>query len=240
LILYTTLACCAIGAALLIYRHDLYEREPVALLILAVAAGAGAMWLAGGIEGWTLNVFGIFNAYAIAAVAAVEEESLKLLVIVALMFFARREFNDPMDGIIYGSMAGLGMAVEESVFYLQDLPAGEYVLPPAELVRLLGHLVMGGISGFALGAAVFRKDYWLFKSAACFSAAVALHFGWDWIALSSSPALASVEAVAGSALMFGGLLLYGSLTAAASRHSHAMFSPLTPSQLWGWPFTRRG
>ncbi len=47
MILYGTLALCALGAALLVYRHDLYDREPPWLLLVTVGLGASAMNLAG-------------------------------------------------------------------------------------------------------------------------------------------------------------------------------------------------
>ena len=234
------LGLCALGAAVLVYRHDLYEREPLLLLALTVALGAGGMWLAGQAEAWTLGVSRFTGARAIAAVAALEEELMKLLVVVAIALLARREFNDPMDGLIYGSMAGLGMAVEESVYYMRQLPPGKLLLPPAELVRVSGHLVMGGISGFALGMAALRRERWPLVLIACFCAATTLHFGWDWIVLSApGAALGTREAWSGAALMLAGLLLYGALTAIASEQSHRLFAPGSPSRLWGWPFRRR-
>ena len=38
--------------------------------------------------------------------------------VVALALLIPSQFNDPMDGIIYGSLIGLGMAVLESIDYL--------------------------------------------------------------------------------------------------------------------------
>ena len=50
MILYSTLGLCALAAAVLVYRHDLYDREPLPLLGLTVALGAGAIGLAGRAE----------------------------------------------------------------------------------------------------------------------------------------------------------------------------------------------
>jgi RsiW-degrading membrane proteinase PrsW (M82 family) len=132
------------------------------------------------------------------------------------------------------------MALEESLQYLKELPAGSIFLPPAELVRVSGHLVMGGISGFGLGAAALRWPRWPVLLAGCFVAATFLHFGWDWIVLSSpGPDVEVKQALRGSALMVAGLLVYGVLTMVASNRSHALFAPTSPPKLWGWPFTRR-
>jgi hypothetical protein len=54
LVFFVVLALCALLTARLVYRYDLYEHEPVPLLGVAVALGAGAMWLAGLVEAWLL------------------------------------------------------------------------------------------------------------------------------------------------------------------------------------------
>ncbi len=241
MILYSTLGLCALAAAVLVYRHDLYDREPLPLLGLTIALGAGAIGLAGRAEEWTFAALRLASPREIAAVVALLEELGKLAVVTAIALLARRAFNDPMDGIIYGSMAGLGMAVEESVYCLRGSTAK--LLPPEEVVRICGHLVMGGIGGFALGMARVRRRGWPLAIPAGFAAAVGLHFGWDWLALSAS-ARGFTEAQAGLAvaLMLGGMLAYGALLTIASHWSHALFSPGSPERVWswGWPFDRMG
>jgi RsiW-degrading membrane proteinase PrsW (M82 family) len=240
LILYITLGCCAAIAAWLVYRRDLYEREPLPLLVLTVALGAAAMWLAGTAEDWTFRLSGITGAYPIAAIAAIEEELMRVLVVLAVIVGARRHFNDPLDGIIYGSMAGLGMAVEESIQYLRELPTGTLYLPPAELVRVSGHLVMGGIGAFGLGPAILGWKRWPLILTASFGVALGLHFGWDWIVLSAPDQTPGTrEAWAGTALMISGMLVYSALIMIASNRSRMLFSPSNPPLLWGWPFVRR-
>ena len=119
LILYLTLGLCALGAAFLVYRHDLYDREPWPLLAVAVALGAGAITIAGRLEARMFTAFSVTRPAGQAAVAAGCEELGKLLVVAAVALLARRTFNDPMDGIVYGSMAGLGAALDESVALLR-------------------------------------------------------------------------------------------------------------------------
>jgi len=236
-ILYATLALSVLAAAALVVRYDMYDREPPALLALAMGLGAGAMAAAGLLEEWTLGGQRITGEAGIAAVAAVEEESLKLLVVGVIALLFRRTFNDPMDGIIYGSMSGAGMALEESLHVLGASQA-QGSLPPVELVRLCGHLVMGGISGFPLGLARLRHPAWPGALAGCVLCATGLHFGWDWIALTApaSGQLSPGQAALGVALMLAGLCLYGTLVALSSRWSHDLFAPWRPARLWGWPF----
>ena len=158
--------------------------------------------------------------------ASLEEEALKLLVVVLFAVFARRIFNDPMDGIIYGSLAGLGAALEEGVAVLRrGPPAGRP--SPEELVRLCGHLVFGGLGGFGVGRARLRQPGWPWAVALGFGAAVSLHFGWDVLALrsESSPGAGDPRHGAGSRPDAGRVLLYGRLVIVASSWSQRVFSP---------------
>ena len=242
MILYGTLALSALGAALLVYRHDLYDREPAPLLALSVGLGAALMALAGQAESWILGWSGITSRAGITGLAAVLEEALKLLAVVGVALAARKQFNDPLDSLIYGSMAGLGMAIEESVFYLRHGPRRPAVLPPVELARICGHLVMGGIGGFGVGLAAIRRRAWPFALAGGLFAAMGLHFAWDWLATSVLDAgrLGPHDTLLGVAIMTGGLALYGTLTVIGSAWSHGLFAPDRPARLWGWPFNRAG
>jgi RsiW-degrading membrane proteinase PrsW (M82 family) len=237
LILYLTLGLCALAAAFIVCRHDLYDREPLPLLFITVVMGFAAMWLAGLVEAQAFHILGVREAGSIAVIAALSEELLKVLVVVCLPICARRYFNDPIDGLVYGSMAGLGMAVEESIHYMRELPQGSLFLPPAELIRVSGHLVMGGIGGFAIALAVLRRRHWPAILAACFAFAVALHFGWDWLVLSMEAAPATPStAWWGAGLMGSGMVAYGVLAAIGSEQSRELFMPRSPGSFWGWPF----
>lgn len=238
MLLYLSLGLCGLAAACLVYRYDMYDREPRGLLALAVVLGIGAMAGAGFLEEWTLSGERITREPAIAAAAALEEEALKLLVVGVIALLFRRDFNDPMDGLIYGSMSGLGMALEESSHLLRTAHAAGPLPPPTELVRLCGHLVMGGISGFPLGLARVGHPRWPWALAGCALAATGLHFGWDWLSLSapSSGELRPGQAALASLLMLAGMGLYGALVDFASHRSHDLFAPGQPDRLWGWPF----
>jgi RsiW-degrading membrane proteinase PrsW (M82 family) len=174
----------------------------------------------------------------IAAVAAVQEELAKLAVVAIIAFVAPRQFNDPMDGLIYGSMAGLGMAVEESSYFLRHPPFAGTALPPTELVRICGHLVMGGIGGFPLGMARMRMKRWPSALVLCFGAAVGMHFAWDWDALAAEDVVSPWRTGALVLLVLSGLGLYGALVELGCGWSRQVFAPGSAERLWGWPFRR--
>jgi len=232
-ILYLTLGICSLGGAALVYRYDLYDREPPAMLALTVGLGAGAMALAGRLEAASFARLETDSTATLALVGAGYEEALKLLV-VALLALLARSFNDPMDGLIYGSMSGLGMALEEGVAVLRAMPSGGGMLPPEELVRLCGHLVMGGIGGFGVGCLFFRGWKGMPGATGSFLSAVLLHFGWDVAALraEAGTGLGGRESLLGAALMLAGLLLYGRLVVIGSRWSQQVFAPGLPQRLW--------
>jgi RsiW-degrading membrane proteinase PrsW (M82 family) len=226
-ILYLTLAVCALGAAFLVYRYDLYDREPLPLLGLALVLGALAMTLCGYAELRLFERFRLEAPLAQAAVASLFEESGKLLAVLAVGLLSRRAADDPMDGLIYGSMAGLGAALEEGVATLRNLPAATPWLPPEELVRLCGHLVMGGLAGFGVGRSLRRDPGGLSALALGFAFALILHFAWDALSLQAAgfPEGPSWPALLAAALMLAGLLLYGRLVVVASRWSRQVFAP---------------
>jgi len=198
------------------------------------------MWLAGRTESWVLARAQGLGALEIAAVAAVTEEVFKVLVVVLVALLAHREFDDPMDGVVYGSMAGLGSALEESVFYAGSSPAGGAWVPAGELVRLWAHVVLGGIAGFSLGFWRLRPRRAGLSTGILLAVVIALHFGWDAIVLSVPegfpPTLA--QSLAGMVLMIGSLILYGRLVTLASAKSRRQFAPHSRQGLWGWPFDR--
>lgn len=241
MLLYGSLAVCGILAALLVYRYDMYEREPWYMIVLALGLGWGAMWLAGLAEMWTMNRFGEPPRpdMIVAAIAATHEELARLLVVIGLAIVVPRQFNDPMDGIIYGSLVGVGMAIDESLFYLGLGADPAALLPPAEIIRIAGHLVMGGITGFAIGMARMSLKGWPRVLAFCLVFSTGLHFLWDCVAFAAirQGAMTPLQTAAAVGLMLGGILFYGVLVVVGSEWSRQVFAPHSVKSLWGWPFT---
>jgi RsiW-degrading membrane proteinase PrsW (M82 family) len=89
--------------------------------------------------------------YMSFVIAALPEEAGKLA---SMMLFAwrRPEFDERMDGVVYGARAGLGFALVENVAYLMLIPAslGEYisVFLGRAVLAVPGHATWGGIMGY--------------------------------------------------------------------------------------------
>ena len=101
---------------------DRYDREPVWLLLVTFTwGGLGGVVLAL-IGSLVLSlsmsvVFGISGSDALDTVfvAPVIEEITKGLFL--LVIFARRDFDNTTDGVVYGAAAGLGFAATENLLY---------------------------------------------------------------------------------------------------------------------------
>ncbi len=160
--------------------------------------------------------------YMSFVIAAIPEEAAKLTS-VWLMAWRRPEFDERMDGIVYGARAGLGFALVENVAYLLLLPSsfGEYLqlFIARAVLAVPGHAIWGGVAGYFAARRRFdgRGPGWLgglalavlmhgLYDAWVFCAPVAIHDGHTWLALT----LAGLPVViyAGPALMIlGGALL---------------------------------
>lgn len=192
LLVYATVFTCAIVLAALVRRYDLYGREPWYMVVLAVLLGAATMFGVGALENAVLARLRLDpeDYAAKAGVVASIEELAKLLVVAAIAALFRRRFRSTFDGLMYGTFAGLGMGIEESLLYLQLSPPTAQTLG-AEVVRLFAHSLMGGVIGFAFG--LFLRPPALlegerpairrpFLAGSCAAVAGLVHFAWDYIA----------------------------------------------------------
>lgn len=135
---------------LYIYRKDRYEPEPLHLVAWIFFLGALSVIPAAFIE--LLFPEGIFRS---AFVAPVVEEAIKFL-IVFFSLYRHPEFDEPVDGIIYATAAGLGFATIENILYV--LEGGLAVGIIRAVASVPGHVVFSCIWGFALGTARFRPE----------------------------------------------------------------------------------
>ncbi len=221
-------------------RYDLYHKPPRAMLLVAFAAGLAAMWLLGHVEDLAAAGLGItlHNLPGQALVAATHEELAKLAIVVGLALACRRRFDGPLDGLVYGSFAGLGMAVEESLFYLSLSGKPGIEALGIEVVRLLLHVLLGGLSGFAVALAAARVKHWPYALAGWWTASATLHFLWDCCvglphAFGSSDMASRLGAIGLAALT---MALFGAAVVAGSRRSREKFAPRSSRSLWAWPF----
>jgi RsiW-degrading membrane proteinase PrsW (M82 family) len=154
-----TVAGYAVPIILLIYifRSDRYEREPFALVAYCFGWGAFSGIIAG-----ILNLL-ITSPYLGAGGAGFIEEPLK---IVGVYFIAKNtrlknEFNDHLDGMVYGAAAGAGFAGMENFWYLTEMVFnGAYPPILAIFIRSITgvmHILWSSIAARSIGLAKARK-----------------------------------------------------------------------------------
>src|SRR5699024_7327587 len=104
---------------------DLWDPQPVPLLLIAVFWGAAIAAIASYFIN-TFNgalVFAVTGSPELSQIATVVisaplvDESAMGLGLLLLLILARRYFNGPLDGLIYGSLLGGGFAFTENIIY---------------------------------------------------------------------------------------------------------------------------
>ena len=90
--------------------------------------------------------------------AAVVEEGLKFLVLYFVVY-RLREFNEPMDAIVYGVCVSLGFAALENIYFVLKAPDPIEVLILRSLFPLAAHGIFGVMMGY-----FFMKYAFLHKS----------------------------------------------------------------------------
>jgi protease PrsW len=156
----TSIIVLAVLPALLIcygiFHIDRYEKEGLLPLCLCFGLGVLATFPAVLIERW-----GFYYADGLAAtprvlvnaflVIAANEEAWKLLALL-LGAFVWQFFNEPVDGIVYAVMIGMGFATAENFVYAQY---GMETLVLRAFTAVPAHLFFAIVMGYYMGVAKF-------------------------------------------------------------------------------------
>jgi len=161
------------------YRNDRYEKEPLSLIVFLASWGIISAFIAG-----YLNSYIIIPLLG-APGAAFTEEPLKAVGVYWLARHKRHgdEFNDHLDGMVYGSAVGAGFAGSENFYYIyryvmEGIPLTEIAL--IRSIAALGHLVYTGLIGRVLGVAKVRRGKILLTDLlAALPAGIIPHFVWN-------------------------------------------------------------
>ncbi|MDQ1077473.1 MULTISPECIES: PrsW family intramembrane metalloprotease [Microbacterium] len=144
---------------------DRWEPEPRRLLIFAAAWGAVAsVAIALGVDLLvTVVTGGLPDAVSSVVQAPIVEEVAKGLGVLLLYAFARRFFDGPVDGIVYGALIGAGFALTENVQYfaIGYLEGGPGEVATTFFLRAVlspfAHVMFTSLTGFAFGLAARRS-----------------------------------------------------------------------------------
>lgn len=145
-------------------------------------------------DAWHDNHF--INAFFLVALP---EELIKFLV---LYVYCTRlnEFNEPMDGLVYGAMAGLGFGVNEAFLYAKSyIYEGETFIQVADSILMRGimalpsHAFDGVIMGSFIGICLFRKVNKLIFIGLAILVPTIIHGLWDYLLFIDEPIIILVD-----------------------------------------------
>ncbi len=164
---------------------------------------------------------------------------MSMVVLLAIAF--GRHFDDPIDGLVYGSFFGIGCALYEMNTYHAASPlAGPSVVNQfgSEVVRCTLHWLTGGLAGFGVGMAKLARPNARQILLAWSAAALAIHFCWDFFCGLPTQGGESwmAQRVIAVSLMLAALGMYGWAVCLGESHGRHMYGA-QPRRLWGWPFT---
>jgi RsiW-degrading membrane proteinase PrsW (M82 family) len=156
------------GVLIAVRIVDRWEPEPRNLVIFAVAWGAiAAVGIALGVDALLSIAFGTASTPAGDAVTAIiqapiVEEFGKGLGVYIIFATARRAFDGPVDGIVYGALIGAGFAFTENIQYfaVSFIEGGAADTTTTFFMRGIlspfAHVMFTSVTGFALGLAARR------------------------------------------------------------------------------------
>lgn len=235
---YLVLALGGLLFGAMVYRYDMHEREPWWMLIAAACAGALMMWGAFELELFIQDLADASDQSLLkAAMAGTFEELAKLAVPMAVLLLIRKHFNDPMDGLVYGSLAGLGAALFEGAWWQWFAPAAEGATTlntyGPNAMRLLMHTLWGGIVGSALGLIVMKKP-WRTTLAQRVGLIMLIHFSWDYfIGFVPPEDQGNWHRLVAALLLGTSVVWYGLLVVQANKWSRSLHAPTSKQRLVG-------
>ena len=143
--------------------RDKYEREPIRKILLTFFAGMLAVPL-------DLSLIAIFDldylplmydgavSVQIATAffsAAIPEEFSKFVILFLLIWWSK-DFNERMDGIVYAVCVSMGFATVENIMYVFDEPSCAW---GRALFAVPGHFLFAVLMGFFLSLAKFSVKH---------------------------------------------------------------------------------
>lgn len=158
----------AVALVVYFYLRDRYEPEPRGYVVAAFLYGplvlVPALWLGAQVRGavdpeWLALSGRAGRLYEDFLVAAAVEEGLKWALFVTTIT-RWREFDEPMDGVVYGATLALGLAAVENLYYVLEC----HQQPGCAVWRLAwlrgvfsvpAHALFGASMGYFVGRAKF-------------------------------------------------------------------------------------
>jgi len=170
----------------LIYFLDKHEKEGAVPLLVTFGLGmlsalpaVGIQMLAGKIGLDSTANFGFLLIYVFIIVAFSEE--LVKIVMLLVYPYPRPFFNEPMDGIVYSMMVGMGFAVVENIIYAYNYGMDTIIVRAFTAVP--AHAIFAIFMGYFIGLAKFHTTSKRKLISFGFAVAVFIHGLYDFFIL---------------------------------------------------------
>ncbi len=142
-----------------IWFKDKYEKEPFILLIFSFILGLLAIIptiLFELLGSYFVQPTTLINTFLYAFVVIGFTEEFMKFVILRKIFFRKKDFNEPFDGIVYSVMISMGFAALENVLYV--FQHGLEVAILRMFTAVPAHACFAIIMGFYVGKAKFSNS----------------------------------------------------------------------------------
>jgi RsiW-degrading membrane proteinase PrsW (M82 family) len=150
--------------AVVIYRVDRYDKEPIKLLLFVMFLGMLSVipaLIGETVLGFVGVIFGsgfIGTAYRAFIQVALVEEFCKWIIII-IVIYKRPEFDEPIDGIVYCVFVSLGFAAVENILYVLT----KYVTSPnialfRGVLSVPAHALFGISMGYFMSLAKYSTN----------------------------------------------------------------------------------
>ena len=151
--------------SMLLWWLDRYEKEPLSLILAAFLWGAlpaiGMAVLFELVLSAPLERSPLGPGATAWGLAPLVEEPIKALALVGLFWFARYEFDGPLDGIVYGALVGFGFSMTENLLYFLRYDGLDTLFWVRGVFFGLNHAFFTSMIGLALGAVRYGRSRWL-------------------------------------------------------------------------------
>jgi RsiW-degrading membrane proteinase PrsW (M82 family) len=147
--------------------------EPPRVVWTAFVLGALSIYVLDYITNWLVPHIPVTHHPWLAVnetalfIASIPEETLKIFVI-AIIAYRARAFDEPMDGVVYGTAVGLGFAAHENIGYLTGANDWGTLAIVRGILTVPFHGALGAIAGAYIANARFggalgahRREHWV-------------------------------------------------------------------------------
>lgn len=165
-------------------RQDKYEKEPPGMLILAFFLGMLAIPMTLVMVGITNSLFYSDTVFYSAFIEAGLPEELSKFIILFLLIWWNKNFNEHMDGIVYATFVSLGFACIENILYVMDGGIGTGIM--RAIISVPGHFLFGVLMGYFLSLAKFSTNGKFFYILLSILVPAFVHGLFDWLLMAAN------------------------------------------------------